>query len=365
MMNKPLIQLVLTQLKVFIREPGALFWSFIFPLITAWGLGSAFSDKKDVEYNIAVVYQDTLLKNYINKQCLPAENTMKILPTHKLSVTDKTLGTITYKFIPVSKDTALLLLKRGYASTIIHDSAGKILYQFDVANPEARLIHQQLPDVIEGHTTTITHNDIRPLTLTGTRYIDFLIPGLLTMGVMMSCMWGVSYTLIEKRSKKLLKRMVLTPMSRFDFLFAQMITRIIITFVEALAILIFAWLVFDLQIQGSVSAFILLFLSGNFAFIGLAVLVASHTANTQVANGLINAVVMPMMFMSGIFFNYHHFPTWAVNIIQFLPLTVLTDAIRHVFNEGAGLLQVMNSIVILLAIGTLTFLSGLRIYKWY
>lgn len=365
MMKKPLIQLVIAQLKVFIREPGALFWSFIFPLITAWGLGTAFSDKKNVEYNVAVVYQDTLLADFIKTQCTPATETYVEHSFFTKTIEDKTLGYITWRFMPTTLDSAILLTKRGHVSMILNDSAGKIYYQFDIVNPEARLIHTQLPAVLNGEITNTDHPEIKAITLTGSRYIDFLIPGLLTMGIMMSCMWGVSYTLIEKRSKKLLKRMVLTPMKKYDFLFAQMITRIIITSIEALAILIFAYFVFNLQIQGSIVAFIILFLSGNFAFIGIAILTASHTANTQVANGLINAVVMPMMFLSGIFFNYHHFPTWAVNILEFLPLTVLTDAIRNVFNEGANLLQVLNSIVILIIIGISTFIAGLKIYKWY
>jgi ABC-2 type transport system permease protein len=201
--------------------------------------------------------------------------------------------------------------------------------------------------------------------VTGTRYIDFLVPGLITMGVMMSSMWGISYGLIEKRSKKLLRRLVATPMKKSHFLIALITVRIIMNFIESLVLFVFALFAFDMVIQGDISALILMFLAGNIAFAGIAVFVSSHTSNTEVGNGLINFVVFPMMVLSGIFFSYHNFPDWSIAVIQKLPLTMLTDGIRSIFNEGAGYGEVAMPIVILTATGVFFFTIGLKIFKWH
>ena len=108
-----------------------------------------------------------------------------------------------------------------------------------------------------------------------------------------------------------------------------------------------------------------MFLAGNFAFAGIAIFVSSHTSNTEVGNGLINAIVFPMMVLSGIFFSYHNFPDWSIKVIQILPLTMLTDGIRSIFNEGAGFREIIFPVVILSLTGTVFFSAGLKIFKWH
>jgi ABC-type multidrug transport system permease subunit len=178
-------------------------------------------------------------------------------------------------------------------------------------------------------------------------------------------MWGISYGIIEKRSKKLLRRLVATPMKKSHFLIALITVRVTMNFIEALALIFFALLAFNLTIQGSISALILLFIAGNIAFAGIAVFVSSHTSNTEVGNGLINAVVMPMMVLSGIFFSYQNFPDWSINVIKMLPLTMLTDGIRSIFNEGAGYNEIALPFLVLSATGILFFGAGLKIFKWH
>ncbi len=203
------------------------------------------------------------------------------------------------------------------------------------------------------------------MTVTGTRYIDFLVPGLISLGVMMSCMWGISYGIIEKRSKKLLRRLVATPMKKSHFLMALITVRITLNFLESVILLLFSLLVFRISVQGSITALILLYLAGNISFSGIAIFVSSHTSNTEVGNGLINFVVTPMMVLSGIFFSYQNFPEWSLPVIKNLPLTMLTDGIRSVFNEGAGYNEVALPILILTLTGIVFFTAGLKIFKWH
>jgi ABC-type multidrug transport system permease subunit len=338
------------------------------------GLGLAFSKKADVLRKVAVIQDSSITNNdssgliiFLNKKCeqnLPAGKDDYF---RKFEIKDEKLGNSVFLFYSLDWDESMVLLKRGTINLILKENKGKTEYHFDPLNADAELTYLKLSAIIgsgeilpAGKTT-----EIKPLTLTGTRYIDFLVPGLITMGVMMSSMWGISYGIIEKRSKKLLRRLVATPMKKSHFLMALITVRITMNFIEALVLLLFALITFKMTIQGDLSAMVLMFLAGNFAFAGLAVFVSSHTSNTEVGNGLINFVVMPMMVLSGIFFSYHNFPDWSIPVIRKLPLTMLTDGIRSIFNEGAGYKEVAIPILILTATGAVFFGIGLKIFKWH
>jgi ABC-2 type transport system permease protein len=136
-------------------------------------------------------------------------------------------------------------------------------------------------------------------------------------------------------------------------------------FLESLVLFIFALIAFKMKIEGDITALILIFIAGNIAFSGIAVFASSHTSNTEVGNGLINFVVTPMMVLSGIFFSYQNFPEWSLPVIKNLPLTMLADGIRSIFNEGAGYSQVALPILILTISGIVFFAVGLKIFKWH
>jgi ABC-2 type transport system permease protein len=347
-MNKSLFQLTFVHFKTFFREPAILFWAVFFPIIMAWVLGVAFSGKGETIRTVFVVTQASSVPEKISGEKV---------------VGQETGNAFRIKFEKSSEDEAIRALKRGVITLYIEVRNDSIVYHFDPHNPDAQLTHL----ILEREVSGINKNSsaIEPLATKGTRYIDFLIPGLIALGIMNSCIWGIGWSLIEMRMKKLLRRMVATPMSKSIFLVSQMITRVILGTVETLLLLIFAWLYFDLEITGSFFAFAAVFLSGIFAFAGIAIMVASRTGKTEVANGLVNAVTLPMMILSGVFFNYHNFPDWAVPVIQVLPLTMLADAIRSIFIEAAGIADVFIPIIILLGTGLVTFVTGLKMFKWY
>ena len=144
-----------------------------------------------------------------------------------------------------------------------------------------------------------------------------------------------------------------------------MLVRTMLNFLESCALFLAAWLFFDIKIQGNVLALLLIFLAGNIAFAGIAIFTSSHTAKTEIGNGLINAVVTPMMILSGIFFSYHNFPDKLIWIIQKLPLTILADSIRSIFIEGAGFAEPILPFFILIATGSVFFAVGLKVFKWH
>jgi ABC-2 type transport system permease protein len=369
-------QLTTALFREIIREPGVLFWGIIFPILMSLGLGIAFTKKADVLRKVAVILPDqrsevadssSILNRFLKLNCEPNNSEDKDAYRWKFALKDEKLGNSIFFFYQMDWQKAMMMLKRGTVNVVLLEKDGNAEYHFDPLNPDAQLTYTKLNGIISRGKTNIadTDPDIRPLTVTGTRYIDCLVPGLITMGVMMSCMWGISYGLIEKRSKKLLRRLVATPMKKSHFLIALITVRITMNFIESSVLFLFALFAFDMVIQGDISALIIMFLAGNIAFAGIAVFVSSHTSNTEVGNGLINFVVFPLMVLSGIFFSYQNFPDWAIPVIQKLPLTILTDGIRSIFNEGAGYKEVAIPILVLTATGVIFFSAGLKIFKWH
>lgn len=366
--NNQLYRLIIAHLKEIIREPAVLFWGIGFPILMAWGLGVAFTTKKEMSREIAVIElagslsnQKTSLNNIIKL------NSNKQNGDYSLFLKNEKVGNINLTFHECSTNEAQILLKKGTISLIIKVINNKMYYYFDPANSEAQLLYQLVKGVANyGPGYYSSHQEeIKPLTVRGTRYIDFLIPGLLAMGIMMSSSWGISYTLIDRRSKKLLRRMVATPMKKSNLLMALIFARFCMNLVEAVLLFFFAWIYFGIHIQGNIFALIMLFIAGNIAFAGISVLISSHTSNPEIGNGLINAIVTPMMVVSGIFFSYQHFPEWTLPIIKHLPLTMLADGARSIFNEGAGMMQIWKGTLILTITGITTFVIGLKIFKWY
>ncbi len=353
---KQLLQLIGVQFLEFMREPAALFWTFVFPIAMSWGLGVAFSSQGEQVRHVAWVEQSP--GRALDALQLGSDSMQVRLGSDRL-------GTTVYKFRKTSWEEAMKLIKRGNVALVLTQEGDSVTYHFDPKNPDAQAAYLQLSAALS-RTTSATANDrIEPFSEIGTRYIDFLLPGLIGMNIMMSCMWGVSYSLIDRRSKKLLRRMVATPMSKPVFLLSHFIVRLLLSIVETVVVIAFAKAYFDIRIEGSIGALFALLVTGNLIFFGIAVLISSRTANPQVGNGMINAVVMPMMICSGVFFSYQNFPEWMMPVLRNLPLSILADNLRSVFIEGAGFMQVLLPAGILTGAGLTCFFIGYRIYKWY
>jgi ABC-type multidrug transport system permease subunit len=373
---RQLWQLTIALFREIIREPGVLFWGILFPILMTLGLGLAFTQKSDVIRKVAITVAKgkaiseggvSQLDSFLKNNCEPNISSGKNEYQWKLVIKDSTLGNSIFYFFEMDWEQATVMLKRGTINVVLLDKGDSLEYHFDPMNPDAQLTYMKLGSIIgkKERNSETAPDVIRPLTVTGTRYIDFLVPGLIAMGVMMSCMWGISYGLIEKRSKKLLRRFVATPMKKSHFLIAQITVRFAMNFIESLVLFIFAIIVFDMTIQGDASSLVLVYMAGNIAFSGIAIFISSHTSNTEVGNGLINFVVFPMTVLSGVFFSYHNFPDWSIPFIKALPLTMLNDGMRSIINEGAGYNEVASLIALMTIIGVAFFAAGMKIFKWH
>jgi ABC transporter DrrB family efflux protein len=340
--RNPFLQLLVVRLKEFAREPEVVFWVFGFPILLAVGLGIAFRNKAPDEIAVAVI------------DAPGADDVMRALPAKD-----------GFKVEAVARAEADGALRLGKVALVVVPG-GTYEYRFDPTRPDSLLARQRVHDALEraaGRVDPVPARDDL-VTQPGGRYIDFLIPGLLGMNIMSGGMWGVGFVIVDMRSRKLLKRLIATPMRRGHFLGAMMMSRMLFVILEMILLLFFGWLVFDMVVQGRFVWIASLAIIGAFAFAGLGLLVATRAQKTETVSGLMNLVMLPMFVFSGIFFSADRFPAVIQPVVKALPLTALNDALRAVILEGADLSSQLGRIGILLAWGAVSFALALRMFRW-
>jgi ABC transporter DrrB family efflux protein len=240
------------------------------------------------------------------------------------------------------------------------------VYRYDSTRTESRLARLEVDEALQrdrGRTDPVLVRDDRTTEL-GSRYIDFLIPGLLGMNLMGSGLWGVGFSVVQARTKGLLKRFLATPMRKGEYLLSYMLSRLVFLVVEVAALIGFGWLVFDVGVRGSLVALGAVTLVGAFSFSGLGLLVASRAKTVEAVSGLMNLVMLPMWILSGTFFSYARFPEAMQPFVKALPLTGLNDALRGVMIDGASLTHVGVPLGVVAVWGSLSFLVALKIFRW-
>ncbi len=337
-----LAQLTLARLRLFFREPSAVFWTFGFPVLLSIALGIAFRNRPPEPVVAAV-------------QSGPgAESTAEALagdPQVKVRILDEA--------------SARAALRVGRVAIVVVPGRPRT-YAFDPTRPESRLARSVVDDALQradGRADPTPVSDAR-VTEPGGRYIDFLVPGLVGMNIMSSGMWGIAWVIIETRQKRLLKRLVATPMRRGEFLLSFVFLRMLFLLLELPVLLGFAWIAFRVTVRGSLPLLVGLAILGGLAFSGIGLLVASRAQNTQTASGLINLVMLPMFILSGIFFSAAHFPEVMQPLIKALPLTALIDSLRAVMTEGATSAAVAPQAALLAGVAVVTYGVALRFFRW-
>lgn len=341
-------QLSLMRLRLLYREPGAMFWTFGFPLLLSLVLGIAFRSRGPEPVVIAV-------------EAPPGAPMARAEHAHAILEAGKDVSARR-----MSPPDAAEALRTGKVSLVVVPTLDGYAYRYDPTRPESRLARAVTDDLLqrgEGRHDAFGA-ETRAVTEPGKRYIDFLIPGLIGLGLMSTGLWGIGFSLAEMRSKKLLKRLMATPMRRTDFLFSFLIVRAVLLLTELVPLLLFARYVFDVHVLGSVLALAAVSEVGGITFAVIGLLIASRPENPSVVSGLINVVSFPMLLGSGVFFSSSRFPDAVQPYLRALPLTALNDALRAVMIDGATLASVADRVAICGAWGLGCFLLALRLFKW-
>lgn len=340
--SHPLVELTLSRFREFLREPEAVFWVFAFPVIMTCALGIAFRSRGAEPVIVGVAEQQG---------------------SRPIAAALEEAGGFTVRMLqPSDVERAV---RDGRAPVVVLPGDPPT-YRFDEARAEsqvARLAVDRALQQAAGRTDAFTPNE-QPIEAVGSRYIDWLVPGLLGMNIMSTGLWGVGFSIVQSRTKKLLKRLVATPMSRAEYLASHVLSRLLFLALETTVIVGFAWAAFDVEIRGGVAALAVLAVVGAVGFGGLGLLIASRVRTIEAVSGLMNLVMMPMWVLSGVFFSSSNFPEVMQPFIQVLPLTALIDALRGVMNEGTSLASLSGEIGLVLAWGLGSFALALRLFRW-
>lgn len=339
-------QIILVQIREFTREPEAIFWVYVFPIMMILALGIAFREQRVEPVQVDVIADDqaqaisTVLGDHeqINVAVYERSEAFNRLRTGKselvVQTTNPDIPAYEYHFDPTKPGS---LLARDVVDNVLQRTAGRI-------------------DPAEA--TSVEHTE------PGGRYIDFLIPGLLGMGLMGSGLWGLGAVIVDMRLRNVLKQLMATPMKRSHFLGGLMISRLLGIIPEVLILLIASRLMFGVVNHGSAVTVVFLITLGGVMFAGIGVLTASRARTLEAVSGLISVVMLPMWVMSGIFFSSERFPDVVQPVIRLLPLTPLIDSLRSVMLDGATLTTLIPEITTMVAWTVVSFTIALRIFRW-
>ena len=334
------------RVREFLREREAVFWVFVFPVLMTFALGIAFRNTAPDKTFVAI------------------EADAQSAGVSELSSVLANSPEISSSVLP--SDEAARALRSGKVEIIIKPAAGSYSFRFDPTRPESRTARLVVDDVLQrakGRTDVVRVGEER-ITETGARYVDFLVPGLIGMNLMGSGLWGLGFTIVIARSRKLLKRFAATPMRRSHYLLSFMLSRLGFLLLEVAAVVVFAWLVFGFTVRGSWLGLSLIVLLGGFTFSAIGLLVAARPTTIEGVSGLMNFIMLPMWLLSGTFFSSERFPQVFQPFIKALPLTAINTLLRAVMNEGAPLGANWIHVAILLAWLLISFVVALKIFRW-
>ena len=342
MRNHPIFQLTVSRVREFYREPEAIFWVFGFPIVLAAALGLAFRNKGPSAISVGV---RSGAGDSAVVAALKADSALR----------------------PIVLDSATAGARlRAGSIAILVVPGNPVTYRFDPTREESRPARLEVDQALQraaGRADPVaTTND--HVTARGSRYIDFLIPGLLGMNLLGSGIWGVGFAVVTARQKKLLKRFMATPMHKSHYLLGFILSRLVFLVVEVAALVGFGWLIFGVGVQGSFVALAAIALLGSLSFSGLGLLIASRARTVEGVSGLMNLAMLPMWILSGTFFSYSRFPDVMLPFVKALPLTALNDSLRAVMIDGTSIFHLGPALAIVASWGLVCFGVALKIFRW-
>ena len=342
----PLLELTATRVREFLREKEAVFWVFVFPVLMTFALGIAFRNTAPDKTPVAIEAQATDAR---------VDEVAGVL-----SRSSDVTATV------MNPDEAAQALRSGKVAIVVKPVNDSFEYRFDPTRPESRTARLLIDDVLQrgkGRADVVKTGDVQ-VTEPGARYVDFLVPGLIGMNLMGSGLWGLGFTVVIARARKLLKRFAATPMKRSHYLLSFMLSRLVFLVLEVAAVVIFAIVAFGFTVRGSWLSLVAIIVLGGFTFSGIGLLVAARPTTIEGVSGLMNFIMLPMWLLSGTFFSSERFPHVLQPFIKALPLTALNNLLRAVMNEGAPLSANWIPIAVLLAWFLASFVVALKIFRW-
>lgn len=318
--------------KEFYRDKGALGWTFIFPIFVVFSFSYMFNIEDQGIYKIGYSGNTTPPKiEMVEWVSFPnSESAIKKLNVHALDLVIDFNQTPTPYWVSKTSPKSKVAKKLFLASRI-----------------------EKYDGVVEKNVEGKTVN-----------YVDWLLPGLLTMNTSFLALWGVGWVIVRQRKMGVLKRLKAAPVSSFEYLVAQMISRLIILTLSGIILYVGSVLIHPFEMRGSYIDFLLIYILGCLSLSSIGLVIASRITSDEFANGLINFIVFPMMFLSEVWFSLEGSPEWVHQLAKTVPLWHMTVAMRKVMNMGTPLTDLWPHLAFLSVTAILFTMIGSYFFKW-
>ncbi|HEA26537.1 MAG TPA: ABC transporter permease [Ectothiorhodospiraceae bacterium] len=313
----------------FVRDRSALSWGILFPLLLMLGFALIFDAGDQNLYKVGVI----------------GEGQHSFLESRYI------------QFIPFDdQSSAIIKVERHQLDLLLNLPQQR--YWINSTSPKGYVVEKMLS--ASGDTplqqAVVTGKEIR--------YIDWLIPGVLGMNMMFSALFGIGFVIVRYRKNGVLKRLKGTPLSATEFLLAQIVSRLLLIILVSTLVFIVCDLILDFAMFGSYWLLFAVLILGALSLISMGLLVAARLKSDEVASGVANAISMPMMLLSGVWFSLEGAPEWIIAFAKLLPLTHVVEAARAIMLDGAGIAEIGLQLITL-AIMTLLFLFiGVKLFRW-
>ncbi len=357
---KRFLKLIISTLKMTVRNWHGLFLMLMIPIIImtllGWMLGGEGGSIK-----LAITDQD---KTPLSKSIVKAFDKVDGMEVEKGEAGKK------LELLKDSKLDVVLVIKKGFAKDFPNKPSRLNLY-YDpsdtVKSQVARSSVQGIVAAIEkraAKTPTIFAVKEQKVVASNLKFIDFLLPGIIGMSIMMTAIFGLSASIVGYREQGILRRIKITPLPLSHFLASQVLVHLFMSFIQTVFLIIFAKYVFGVHIVGSLLFLSVVVIVGSLCFITMGFFVAAVSNSKESADALGNILTMPMMFLSGIFFPIDLAPKWLQPVIQAMPLKFFADALRDITVKDKSLAYVQDNLFILLAITAVIFIALVKLFRW-
>lgn len=318
----------------FIRDRSTLGWNIILPVVLVFGLGFIFSDSDKAMFKVAVLHEAASIE----------------------SSEDPFLDMRYVQFFKVDdRDAYLKRVSRHQVDMLLDLTATPPHYWINPSSPRGYVLEKMIPQgnyqrgVVEGEQV---------------RYVDWLVPGILGMNLMFSCLFGVGYVIVRYRKSGYLKRLNATPLRAFEFLAAQVASRLLLVMTITIAVFTGTNLILDFMVNGSYWSLLLITTIGSISLISLGLLIAARVTSEELAGGLLNLVTWPMMILSGVWFSLEGTPAIVQWTSKLFPLTYMLDGARKIMIDGAGVAGIWLELTVLTVMSVVFLALGATLFRW-
>lgn len=318
----------------FIRDRSTLGWNIILPVVLVFGLGFIFSDSDKAMFKVAVLHDAESIE----------------------AIEEPFLDMRYVQFFEVAdRDAYLQRVSRHQVDMLLDLTESPPRYWVNPTSPRGYVLEQMIPEgeyvraVVEGEQV---------------RYVDWLVPGILGMNLMFSCLFGVGYVIVRYRKSGYLKRLNATPLRAFEFLAAQVASRLLLVMTITVAVFAGTNLILDFMVNGSYLLLFLITTIGAISMISLGLLIAARVTSEELAGGLLNLVTWPMMILSGVWFSLEGTPAIVQWASKLFPLTYMLDGARKIMIDGAGLAGIWLEFTVLIGMSVVFLALGAALFRW-